>query len=103
MINYPSYACKSIKCHGEILCFISNIQSLMIVVFLLLRRAYKKKIHSFKLLHFVNLDIPNGYIQIIALSNISPIQTSMGGAVKTIMSILSLTQTMGIEGNKYLA
>ena len=26
----------------------------------------------------------------------------MGGALKTIMSMLSLTQTMGIEGNKYV-
>ena len=27
----------------------------------------------------------------------------MGGALQTIMSMLSLTQTMGIEGNKYVA
>ena len=27
----------------------------------------------------------------------------MGGALQIIMSMLSLTQTMGIEGNKYVA
>ena len=27
----------------------------------------------------------------------------MRGALQTIMSMLSLTQTMGIEGNKYVA